>query len=81
MEDVDAGLLSASKMGERSGIQKWLDRGASIHAVNKRGQTALMLCSNIETLGWLISEGVAIDARDKGGRTALFEAADRDNPS
>jgi ankyrin repeat protein len=38
-----------------------------------------MLCSNIEILDWLIAEGVAIDARDKGGRTALFEAADQDN--
>lgn len=80
MKATDVGLLSAVTMGERSGIQKWLDRGASLHAVNKRGQTALMLCSNIDTLGWLISEGVAINAHDNGGRTALFEAAERDNP-
>lgn len=81
VKDVDAGLLAAMMMGERSGIQKWLDRGASLHAVNKRGQTALMLCSNIETLEWLISEEVAIDARDNGGRTALFYyAAERDDP-
>jgi ankyrin repeat protein len=80
VKDVDAGLLSAVMMGERRGIQKWLDRGASLHAVNKRGQTALMLCANIETFGWLISAGVAIDARDNGGQTALFEAAVRDNP-
>ncbi|MCW3098213.1 MAG: repeat, subfamily [Chthonomonadaceae bacterium] len=79
MKNVDAGLLSAVMMGERKGIQRWLDRGASLHAVNKRGQTALMLCSNIETLGWLISEGVPIDARDLGGYTALFEAAERQN--
>ncbi len=75
MREVDAGLLSAVIMGERKGMQKWLDRGASLHAVNKRGKTALMLCSNIEILRWLISEGVAIDARDKGGATALFGAA------
>lgn len=79
MKDVDAGLLSAVKMGERRGIQKWLDRGANLHVVNKHGQTALMLSWNIEILGWLISEGVAIDARDNGGCTALFAAAERDN--
>lgn len=79
MNDVDAGLLSAVLMGECRGMQKWLDRGASLHAVNRRGQTALMLCSNTEILEWLISEGVAIDARDKGGATALFRAAERDN--
>ena len=38
-----------------------------------------MLCPNIETIGWLISEGVAIDAHDVGGYTALFEAAEREN--
>lgn len=80
MREADAGLLAAVMMGERKGIQKWLDRGASLHAVNRRGQTALMLCSNIEAFDWLISEGVAIDARDNGGRTALFEAAVRDDP-
>lgn len=80
MNRIDSGLLAAVQMGERRGIQKWLDRGASLHAVNRRGQTALMLCSNIETLSWLISEGVAIDARDKGGCTALIEAAERDKP-
>jgi ankyrin repeat protein len=70
-------MLAAAAMGQRSGIQKWLDRGASLHAVNKRGETALMLCWNIETLGWLISAGVAVDARDKGGSTALGHAAER----
>ena len=80
MSNADAGLLSAVMMGERRGIQKWLDRGASLHAVNKRGQTALMQCSNIETLGWLIGEGVTIDARDVGGCTALLEAAARHDP-
>lgn len=80
MNRVDAGLLSAVMMGEQRGLQKWLERGASLHAVNKRGKTALMLCSNIETLGWLIDEGVAIDARDREGCTALFEAAERDDP-
>ena len=34
-----------------------------------------MLCRNIETLGWPISEGVAIDARNVWGHTALYEAA------
>jgi ankyrin repeat protein len=80
VKDVDSGLLSAVMMGERRGIQKWIDRGASLHAVNKRGQTALMLCWNIETFAWLISEGVAVDARDDDGYTALFHAAVRHNP-
>src|SRR5689334_10070068 len=80
VNDVDYGLLSAVMMGKRSGIQKWLDRGANLHAVNKRGQTALMLCSNIEILGWLISEGMDVNARDARGHTALFKAAVRDNP-
>ncbi len=78
MKETDAGLLSAVIMGERRGMQKWLDRGANLHAVNKRGQTALMLCSNTETLAWLISEGVSIDARDVEGCTALFASAERD---
>ncbi len=39
-----------------------------------------MLCSNIETLGWLISEGVAIDARDNEGSTALSQAPVYKNP-
>jgi len=80
VRNVDAGLLSAVTMGERRGIQKWLDRGASLHAVNKRGESGLMLCSNIETLGWLISEGVAIDARDNEGSTALSQAPVYKNP-
>ena len=80
VRNVDAGMFSAIMMGERKGIQEWLDRGASLHAVNKRGQTALMLCSNVETLDWLISEGVPVDARDNGGATALFVAAERANP-
>lgn len=80
MKEVDAGLFSAVLMGERSGIQKWLDRGANLHAVNKRGQTALMLCSNVETLGWLIGEGMDVNGRDNRRHTALFEAAVRDNP-
>ena len=80
MKNVDAGLLSAVMMGKRSGIQTWIDRGASLHAINKRGRTALMLCRNIEILAWLISEGLAIDARDIEGRTALFEAAEWDDP-
>jgi ankyrin repeat protein len=80
VKKADDGLLSAVMMDERRGIQKWLDRGASLHAVNKHGKTALMLCRNIETFGWLISEGVAIDAHDNEGQTALFEAAVRDDP-
>lgn len=40
-----------------------------------------MLCSNLETLDWLIREGVAINARDDGGYTALFEAAERQDQS
>ncbi len=39
-----------------------------------------MLCSNVEILGWLISEEVDVNARDNRGHTALFEAAERDNP-
>lgn len=79
VNEFDSGPLSAVIMGELKGVQKWLDRGASVHAVNKRGQSALMLCRNIETLGWLIGEGVAVNARDLNGRTALFEAAEREN--
>jgi ankyrin repeat protein len=80
VRNVDAGLLSAVIMGERRGIQKWLDRGASLHAVNKRGETALMLCSNVETFEWLLSEGVAINARDNEGCTALSHAPVYKNP-
>lgn len=79
MNKLDVGFLSAVRMCERRGIQKWLERGASVNAVDRRGKTALMLGSNVEIIDWLISEGVAINAVDKGGRTALFEAADQDN--
>jgi len=79
VKDVDVGLFSALIGGEGRNVQRWLDRGANLHAVNKRGETALMRCSNVETLAWLIREGVAIDARDLEGCTALFVAAERGN--
>lgn len=80
MKETDIGLLAATRMGERRGIQRWLDRGASLNAVNKCGMTALMLCSNSETLGWLISEEVAVNARDNKGCSALYHVAVRDDP-
>lgn len=80
MKDVDVGLFSAAIGGERRHIQRWLDRGASLHAVNKRGETVLMRCSNAETFAWLLREGAAIDARDDKGWTPLFVVAERGRP-
>lgn len=75
MNQADVGLLAAARMGGREGIQKWLDRGASLHAVNRSGKTALMLCHNVATLHWLIAQGLDVDARDANRYTALFHAA------
>jgi uncharacterized protein len=75
LNSADAGLLSAARMASRAGIQKWLDRGGSLHAVNRRGETALMLCYDVETLRWLVAQGVALEARDRNGETALLRAA------
>jgi len=80
VKDVDAGLFTAVSMVKPRHIQRWLDRGASLHAVNKRGETVLMRCSNAETSVWLIREGAAIDARDDKGCTALFVPAERGMP-
>lgn len=65
MKEVDAGFFSAIKMGSLSGVKKWLERGANLHAINKQGQTVLMLCPHIEVFEWLIGEGLDVNARGK----------------
>lgn len=60
-----------------STVRQWLNRGAYIDAMNKKGNTYLHLASeaaDIETVQLLIKRGALLDVQNQRGNTALIIA-------
>jgi ankyrin repeat protein len=54
-----------------------VELGADVHAVTTRGNTALHLASNTETVVWLLEAGAELNRRNTVGETPLFQAIHR----
>jgi len=55
-------------------VKLLLEAKADVNAVNSRGETPLMLCSDIKSMELLIKNGANINAVDKVGKTTLIHS-------
>jgi ankyrin repeat protein len=60
--------------GHVEAMRTLVELGADVHAVTTRGDTALHLASNTETVTWLLEAGVELNRRNTVGVTPLFQA-------
>jgi len=77
---INAGpdLFESAKQGQAARVKELLARGASVHAVDRRGFTPLMwACAsgNLAVATLLLENGARVDARAKDGLTALMLAS------
>jgi hypothetical protein len=74
-------LMRATGAGLKELVSELVDKGADVHAVNKDGQTALILAATLgraEIVQILLEKGGAdVDAKTPMGATALILAADQ----
>jgi hypothetical protein len=71
-------LLESAKLGQAAQVKALLARGASVHAVDRRGFTPLMwACAsgNLPVVNLLLENGAVVDARSKDGLTPLMLAS------
>jgi len=80
MSDVNKRLIMASGRGQIGGVQKFLDQGANVNAVDSSGITALMTASELDrsdVVKLLLEKGAEVNAADSFGSTALTKASER----
>jgi ankyrin repeat protein len=71
-------LLESAKLGQAAKVKELLARGASVHAVDRRGFTPLMwACAsgNLAVANLLLENGSVVDARARDGLTPLMLAS------
>jgi cytohesin len=68
-------LLVAIRAGALDLARLLVARGAELRARDVDGATALHLSSSEEAIEWLVGAGVALDATDRRGRTAVHRHA------
>jgi ankyrin repeat protein len=71
-------LLESAKLGQADRVKDLLARGASVHAVDRRGFTPLMwACAsgNLAVANLLLGNGASVDARARDGLTPLMLAS------
>jgi hypothetical protein len=76
---VEQRLLDAVRRGDRTTVERALQRGAPIGARDDIGRGVVLLAvldaHDLELARWLHGKGAAIDEADNGGRTPLSYAA------
>lgn len=74
-------FLDAVRRNDRAAIARALERGASIHARDDIGRSAVLLAvldaGDADLVRWLHARGATLDDPDTGGRTPLSFAAER----
>ena len=81
--EANAKLWDASSEGDLSAAKDALERGASVHARDENGNTALMLAAfygQEEVVRLLIERGAEVNTVNPAGRTPLMFAATFDDP-
>lgn len=75
--DQYTALIGAAERGHTDAVRLLLDRGASLAAIDRYGQTALMKAAgsgHVETVQYLLQRGAAVNILDKFGDNALKHA-------
>lgn len=76
--DPEAVLIELAFKGELAAVQKLVEAGVSVDAVNPDGSTPLMWAAyngHTAIAAYLLERGVAVDAKDGNGRSALLYAS------
>jgi len=71
-------LIELAFQGDLAAVQKLVDAGVSVNAVNPDGSTPLMWAAyngHTDIAAYLLEHGVNVDAKDGNGRTALLYAS------
>jgi hypothetical protein len=76
---IEQRLLDAVRRGDRTTVERALERGATVQAKDDLGRSTVFLAvldaGDLDLVRWLHARGAALDEPDAGGRTALSFAA------
>lgn len=67
----------AARAGDVSGLERLVASGVPVDALDRHGQTALMLAAHngrLDAVGWLVGRGARLDVTAKYGLSALMLA-------
>lgn len=70
--DYSSALFEALRFNRPAMVDLLVAHGADVHARNERGWSTLFVAPTAALARFLIERGVALDVRDRAGRTALF---------
>lgn len=78
-EEIKAAFWKAVERGDAHEMQKYIDKGADVNAVNKKGETPLLYSVRREdgfyAVRCLVNAGADVNTADKNGDTVLMKAA------
>src|SRR5437868_2086570 len=72
-------FFNACSDGDVEVMRKCLEQGLNVDVKNKKGETALHICNNIEIAKILLEYGLDADVEDNYGCTPFSYAVKKDN--